>query len=138
MRTVNRIFLVGRLGTDPEVRLTADGQTITRLRLATHRSVRQGESWSQATDWHKLVVFDHQAKLCGDRLRKGESIAVVGDLRYSHWIDANGMKRVSPEIVAREVSFLGSSIENRAAPTMEVPAEPSVPVMESAQVPEAK
>ncbi len=107
MRTVNRIFLVGHLGGDPEVRLSAAGRYVTRLRLATNRSVRDGESWSQVADWHQVVIFDRLAKVCGEQLSKGALVAVVGELRYSHWVDDAGGKRTRSEIAARDVSFLG-------------------------------
>ena len=107
MRTVNRIFLVGHLGGDPEVRLSAAGRYVTRLRLATNRPVRDGEAWSQVTDWHRVVIFDRLAKVCGEQLSKGALVAIVGELRYSHWVDEAGGKRSSSEIAARDISFLG-------------------------------
>lgn len=106
MRTVNRMFLVGHLGGDPEVRLSAAGRYVTRLRLATNRSVRDGETWTQVADWHRIVLFDRLAQVCGEQLRKGSLIAVVGEMRYNHWVDESGGKRVTAEVAARDVSFL--------------------------------
>lgn len=93
------------------------------MSVATNRPTRDGEKWTEITDWHKVVLFDWQARVCGDQLRKGDAVAVMGELRYRQWTDDTGTKRYSSEIAAREVSFLGGARAGRAAPTAEIPAE---------------
>jgi single-strand DNA-binding protein len=107
MRTVNRLFLVGNLGADPEVRVSNSGRYVAHLSVATRRPVREGEGWSEVTEWHRVVLFDWQARAAGERLQKGDGVALVGELRYRSWVDKHNEKRLSAEVIARDVSFLG-------------------------------
>ncbi len=105
--TVNKVILIGRLGADPEVRYTANGTAVTQLSLATNERVPAGEgNWEERTEWHRVVAFGKTAENCGNYLSKGSPIYVEGRLQTRQWEDAQGVKRYTTEIVAREIQFL--------------------------------
>lgn len=107
MRGLNRVMLVGRLGRDPELRTAAAGNTAwCTFSLATGRSKKEGDSWVEATDWHRVKVFGTQAELCRRYLAKGAMVAVEGAVVYDNWTDQAGVKRTSSVIMADRVTFL--------------------------------
>ena len=105
---MNQIILLGRVGAEPEYRpSTHSDREIVRFPLATHRNVKVGEGWGRATDWHRVVAFETGQGPLTQYLHKGDTVAVVGDLRYHQWTDDEGKRRSRSEVVAREVSFVG-------------------------------
>lgn len=108
MADLNRVFLQGRLGADPEIRATQSGEKIANFRIAT------GEKWKdkntgeqkERTEWHTIVVFGPQAGTVEQYLRKGARCLVEGVLRTRKWQDQSGADRYSTEIVI--TSFAGS------------------------------
>ncbi|MCY4619129.1 MAG: single-stranded DNA-binding protein [Chloroflexi bacterium] len=104
-RTINRIELLGRVGTDPELRQTKQGTAVCRLRLATDR--RNGSGDTQ-TDWHNLVVWGKTAEAVAEYVHKGDRIYASGRLGYDDWEDQDGQRRQTTEIHANEVVFLDS------------------------------
>ena len=105
MRSVNKVFLYGNLGADPEVRKTPSGTDVAQFSLATNRSIRIEEGYRSETDWHTVVVFDWLARRAADRLRKGHPVAVVGSLRPKRWTDSEGSPRKRVEIYAENLCF---------------------------------
>ena len=106
--SVNRVFLLGHLGRDPEVRYTQGGTTVANLRLATNERRPYGQGgWKDETEWHSVVVFGKQADNVKKYLTKGREIFVEGSLRTRQWQDQQGQKRYSTEIVARDIRFVG-------------------------------
>jgi single-strand DNA-binding protein len=108
--TVNKVIIIGRLGSDPEVRYSAAGKAIAKFNVATNESVPSGEgNWEERTEWHRIVAFDKQAEFCGNYLSKGKQVYIEGRLRTNQWEDAQGVKRYTTEIVVREVQMLGGT-----------------------------
>ncbi len=106
--TVNKVILVGRLGGDPDVRYTPNGMAIAKFNLATNERVPAGEgNWEDRTEWHRIVVFGKLAETCGNYLSKGRLVYLEGSLRTQQWEDAQGVKRYTTEIVARDMTMLG-------------------------------
>ena len=111
--TVNKVILVGRLGADPDIRYSANGTAIARLSVATNERVPAGEgNWEDRTEWHRVVVFGKLAETCGNYLSKGRLVYLEGSLRTQQWEDKEGVKRYTTEIVARDMTMLGSSEEH--------------------------
>ena len=105
---VNKVFLLGNLGKDPEVRHTQGGTTVANLRIATTERRPDGNGgWQDQTEWHSVVVFGKQADNVKKFLTKGRQIFVEGSLRTRQWQDQQGQKRYSTEIVARDIRFVG-------------------------------
>lgn len=108
MGSVNKVFLLGNLGRDPEVRFTNGGQAVANFTMATTESWKDKEGQRQEkTEWHRIVVWGKLAELCGQHLRKGRQVCVEGQLQTREWEDKEGAKQRTTEIVAREVTFLG-------------------------------
>ena len=84
---INKVELLGRLVGDPEIRTAQDGTKIARFRVITSEVFkRQGDSdWTERTEGHTVVVFDHQIKTLQDRAKKGMMIYVIGILRTRSW-----------------------------------------------------
>jgi single-strand DNA-binding protein len=109
MQGVNKVILIGRLGQDPEVRMTPNGQAVCSLRLATSESWMKDGNKEERTEWHRIVVWGRQAELAGKYLKKGRSCFIEGKLQTRSWDDQQtGQKRYSTEIVASNIQFLDS------------------------------
>lgn len=126
MKTVNQVFLLGRLGQDPEHSTTRQGKEQVKFSLATSYSVRVDDGWEERTDWHKVVAFDWQAKAASDRLRKGDPVAVVGRMRSYKYTDEDGKPRVVWSVVARDLSFMAPRREVDRPPAGSYPPTRSV------------
>ena len=115
MAGVNKVIIVGRLGADPEVRTVGNGNTVTRLSIATSENWVDKEGQKQErTEWHRIVVLGKLAEICGKHLSKGRQAYVEGRLQTRSWEDQQGQKKYSTEIVASTVQFLGAGGEARA------------------------
>ena len=108
MSGVNKVIIVGRLGTDPELKSVGNGQNVARLSVAT------SESWTgkdgnkqEKTECHRITVWVKLAEICAKHLSKGRQVYVEGRLQTRSWEDPQGQKRYSTEIVANTVQFLG-------------------------------
>ncbi len=110
MPDLNKVFLMGRLTFDPELRRTPNGTAVTELRMATNRSWsgRDGER-REETLFIDVTVWDRQAENCCQYLRKGSSVHVEGSLRMDTWDDkTTGEKRSKVRVHADRVQFLDS------------------------------
>ena len=109
-RGVNKVILIGNLGSDPEVRYTPDGVPVANFSLAT------SESWNdrntgerqERTEWHRLVLWRKLAEIAGQYLKKGARIYVEGKLQTRSWDDQSGQKRYTTEIVVNDMQMLDS------------------------------
>ena len=110
--SVNKAILVGRLGTDPELRTTAGGTSVVNMRLATSDRRKEGDQWIDHTEWHNVTVWgrsaDNVAKFC----TKGKELFVEGRIQTRKYQDKTGAERYSTEIVADNVRFLGSRADS--------------------------
>lgn len=122
--SVNKVILVGRLGADPEIRYTPNGQAVATLRLATNEWSGSGESREERTEWHRVVVWGKLAERCSEYLKKGRQVYAEGRLRTRSWEDRDGNKRYTTEIVANTVQFLGSAGAERDFDSGSKPSKP--------------
>ncbi len=108
MADLNKVYLMGRLTFDPELRRTTGGTAVAELRLATTRSWagRDGER-REETLFIDVTVWDRQAENCCQFLRKGSSVHVEGSLKMDSWDDkTTGEKRQKIRVQAERVQFL--------------------------------
>lgn len=114
MAGVNKVIIIGRLGTDPETKTVATGSAVTRMSVATSESWvdRDGQK-QERTEWHRVVVWGKLAEICGKYLAKGRQVFVEGRLQTRSWEDNQGQKKYTTEIVATNVQFL--SAQNSAS-----------------------
>ncbi len=102
-RTINKVELLGRVGTDPEMRYTPSGTAVAELRLATDRRRQNGET---TADWHTVVCWGKLAEAVNQHVGKGGRIYVAGRLAQNAWETEDGQRRSKTEIHAEEVVFL--------------------------------
>jgi single-strand DNA-binding protein len=98
---VNKIFLLGRLTADPEVRATPAGVHVANLKLATNSYAGKDElgQKKEHTDYHNLVLFGRQAEVAGEYLRKGRMVYVDGRVQTRTWDDAEGKRHWMTEVI---------------------------------------
>ena len=115
-RGLNKVMLIGRLGGNPEIRYTPDGNPVATFNVATNESYtnKSGERVTQ-TEWHRIVVFGKLAEIVGEYYSKGKKVYVEGKLRTRQWEDRNGNKRWTTEIVANNLFILDSKGEEFAS-----------------------
>jgi len=107
MASLNKIMVIGNLGTDPEMRFTPSGNQVTSFRLAATRNYTTSEGERrQETEWFTVTTWGKQAETCNQFLAKGRRAYVEGRLRTSSWEGQDGQKRFKTEIIADRVIFL--------------------------------
>lgn len=104
----NKITIVGYLGRDPELRYTAQGTAVCKMSVATteRRRSANGES-EEHTTWFRVTVWGRQAELANEYLGKGRQVYIEGRLRLEEYADREGNPRISPEVNATDIQFLG-------------------------------
>ena len=108
-RGINKVILIGNLGSDPEIKISASGTTIANFTLATNERWKNSEGVQQEqTEWHRVVAFGRLAEICGEYLRKGRQVYIEGRLQTRNWEDKEGNKRYTTEIVLRDMQMLGT------------------------------
>jgi single-strand DNA-binding protein len=113
--TLNRVFLMGNLTRDPEVRYIPSGSAVADLRLAVNRKYRtQSGEDREETCFVNVVVWGKQAEACGQYLAKGSSLLVEGRLQYEEW-EKDGQKNSRLRVVADRVQFTGAPRKGTAA-----------------------
>lgn len=117
MSGVNKVILLGNLGTDPKLEYTPSGAPVCNFSVATSEKWKdkQGENHSR-TEWHKIVVWGKLAELCNEHLAKGRQAYIEGKLNTRNWEDKEGNKRYTTEINANTVQFIGGKGEENANP----------------------
>ena len=112
-RGVNKVILIGNLGSDPETRYTPDGACVCNFSLATSESWNDKTSGEkkERTEWHRLVLWRKLAEIAGEYLQKGSQIYVEGKLQTRSWEDQSGQKRYTTEIVVHDMQMLSRSKE---------------------------
>ena len=107
MASLNRVMLIGNVGTDPEMRFTPGGSPVTSFRIAVNRvfTTSDGER-KQETEWFTVVAWRKLAESCNQFLTKGQRVYVEGSLRTRTWEGQDGQKRSRVEVIANRVLFL--------------------------------
>jgi len=115
MANLNRVFLIGNLTRDPELRYTPSGMAVSNLRLAVnHRFKDRSGELKQDTCFINVVVWDKQAETCNQYLQKGRSVLIEGRLQSRSWQDNEGKNRSVIEVRADRVVFLNGSSQRQS------------------------
>lgn len=116
MAGVNKVILVGNLGSDPEVRTTPGGQRVANFRLATSRSWNSQDGQRQEkTEWHSIVAWGKTADIVERYLQKGKQVYIEGRLETRSWQDKDGQTRYKTEIICENMQMLGRPGERNDA-----------------------
>ena len=107
MLTLNKVMIIGNVGTEPEMRFTPNGNPVTSFRVATNRvyTTPEGER-KQETEWFTVVAWNRLAENCNQYLTKGQRVYAEGRLHTRSWEGQDGQQRSRSEIVANRVLFL--------------------------------
>jgi single-strand DNA-binding protein len=113
MASFNKVILMGNLTRDPELRVTANGNSICKLGLATSRvySTKDGERREETT-FVDIDAFGKQAEVISKYMRKGRPIMVEGRLKLDQWESGDGQKRSKLSVVLENFQFLGGRDDN--------------------------
>jgi len=113
MATLNKVFLIGNLTRDPELKYTANGTGVTKFGLAVNRKYnsQDGEK-KEDTCFVDITAWDKLAEACSEHLSKGRLVFVEGRLQYQSWESDDGTKRSKLEVIAQNIQFLGGKQEN--------------------------
>jgi single-strand DNA-binding protein len=118
MSSMNKVILIGRVGQDPEIRYTGNGQAVANLSLATSEKWKDKETgdMQEHTEWHKLVAFNRTAEVIGEYVVKGSLISVEGKLNTRKWQDKSGVDRWTTSVHVDRMNMLGGKGDKPAAP----------------------
>ncbi len=107
MAGLNKVMVIGNVGTDPEMRYTANGRAVTSFRVAANRSYTtpDGER-REETEWFSVVAWQKLAEQCSQYLQKGRRVYVEGRLQTRSWDTPDGQRRFRTEVIADRVLFL--------------------------------
>ncbi|EEX42897.1 single-stranded DNA-binding protein [Vibrio furnissii] len=102
-RGVNKVILVGNLGSDPEVRYMPSGGAVANITVATSETWRDKATGEQRekTEWHRVALYGKLAEVAGEYLRKGSQVYIEGQLQTRKWQDQSGQDRYSTEVVVQ-------------------------------------
>lgn len=108
----NKVNLIGRLGSNPEVRTMSSGKIMAKFSLATTESYKndKGEKTTE-TQWHNIIAWGSPARVIEKYVKKGQEIALEGKLTTRNYEDKNGIKRYVSEVVVNDVLLLGGAKE---------------------------
>ncbi|MFN8431801.1 MAG: single-stranded DNA-binding protein [Spirosomataceae bacterium] len=125
MASLNKVMLIGNLGSNPEVRTLASGTKVATFNIATSENYtnKNGEKVEQ-TEWHRIELWDNLAEIGEKFLQKGDSVYIEGKLRTEKYTDANGIEKFVVKIRGNSMQMLGRKSEKaevKSANT-EVPA----------------
>jgi single-strand DNA-binding protein len=109
-KSVNKVFLLGNVGKDPEIRSTAGGNMVANFSLATSDRFQDPQgNWQDRTEWHTLVAFKRTAEIVRDYVKKGSKLFIEGKIQTRSWEDKDTKaKRYRTEIIVNDLSLLSA------------------------------
>ena len=131
---MNKVYLIGTLTRDPEMRSTSAGIPVCNFSIAVNRRFKNAQTGQQETDFFNIVAWRQLAELCGRYLAKGRKVAVFGSIQTRSYEAQDGSKRTAFDIVADEVEFL-SSANAGSAPSSDYHAAVSPAPVQRQQAP---
>jgi len=139
---LNKVFLIGRLTADPEMRSTPSGHSVCNLRMATNRvwTDRETNEKQEKTEFHSIVLWRRLAEIASQFLTKGSLVLIEGRLETRSWEDPNGNKRYRTEIIAENLQ-LGPRKQQGpgSGPLIQEKTEKEdIPVIQEAESPSAQ
>ena len=112
MDGLNKVFLIGYLGRDPELKAVSKDIKVAEFSIATTRSWKDHKNETKSeTDWHNVVSYGNQSAAIGKYLTKGSMVSVTGRIRTRSWEGPDGSKKYKTEIIADQVLFLDRNKE---------------------------
>lgn len=107
---MNKVFLIGRLVRDPELRYTSNNTPVATFSLAVNRNFA-GQNGERETDFINIVVWRKQAENCKNYINQGSQVAIDGRIQVRNYEDQNGQKRYVTEVIADNIQFLDTKAQ---------------------------
>ncbi len=108
MPSLSKVFIIGHLGRDPEIKYLPSGDPVCEFSIAVSEKWKDKDgNKHERANWFNVVVFGKSAEFCGQYLAKGQAIHIEGKLREEKWETDDGQKRSSIKIIAQNVTTLG-------------------------------
>ncbi len=122
---VNKVFILGVLGVDPDVRYTSSGKPVVNISVATTYSYKNKSSgeFSSKTEWHKIVLYDKLNEFVSEYLKKGSKVYIEGFLRTDKWQGKDGIVRYSTGIIAVDIQILSFKNQNLSNNSVDITKE---------------
>ncbi len=109
----NTVILIGRVGSDPELKDLGNGSKVCSMSLATTETFKNKKGEKEVeTQWHSLKIWNAAAETAAKYVKKGDLFSVDGLIKYRDFIDKDGQKRYVTEIVVREMTLLPNKKDN--------------------------
>lgn len=122
---LNKVFLIGRLGRDPEVRYMPNGEAVCNFSVATSEKYTDKNGQHQeVTEWHNVTMYRKLAEIAGQYLKQGSQVYIEGKIKSRKYTDKNGAERTAYDIIANEMKMLGGNSQA----TQEQPKHQQAPV----------
>lgn len=125
---LNKVFLIGRLGRDPEVRYMPNGEAVCNFSVAT------SETWNdrngqrvERTEWHNITMYRKLAEIAGQYLKKSSQVYLEGKIQSRKYQGKDGIERTAYEIIANEMKMLGGNSKATQEQPKQAPATPAAP-----------
>jgi len=123
--SLNKVLIIGNLGSDPDVRYLPSGKPATSFRIATNRQYKIEGELRKEVEWFSIVAFGRLAEICAEYLRKGKPVFIEGRMKTRNWTDANGAVHYRTEVIAEGMRLIGGRTNDGNRNTQsEVPPEP--------------
>lgn len=122
MASLNKLYLIGNAGRDPELRYTANGKAQASFSLAVNRSWKVGEEWKQETEWFNIIAWEPLAERLHESIFKGSQVFVEGRIATRSWDDDEGTKHYRVEVIASDVKAIGATGKTEGETTEEAPS----------------
>lgn len=105
---LNKVFLIGRLGRDPEVRYMPNGEAVCNFSVATSEKYTDKNGQRQeATEWHNVTMYRKLAEIAGKYLTKGSQVYLEGKIQSRKYQGKDGIERTAYDIIVNEMKMLG-------------------------------
>ena len=122
---INKVFLIGRMGADPEVRFTQNGATVATINVATTEYFKdKAGNKKETTEWHKVAAWGKLGEIVAEYAKKGALVYVEGRINTEKWEDRDGNTRYATKIIAEKFRILANPGGQRHG---QAPADDDVP-----------
>jgi len=123
MNNLNSILIEGNLVKDPELSYTSKGTAVCKFSVACNRAWKQDDQLQKEVSFFDVSTWTRLAEVCGEYLKKGRGVRVVGRLKQDRWTDADGKPHSRVSIVAEHVEFKPQKKDGEPPAEGETPAE---------------
>ena len=108
-RSLNKVMLIGNVGSEPDIRATSSGTQVAKVSLATNRQWKDGSGQQkEKTEWHRLTFFGRLVDIVDQWVKKGDRLYVEGRIEYSE-SESDGQKKYWTDVIVSEMVMLGST-----------------------------